>query len=155
MKTDKIQAQLLKELLKTPERVAYYHYTSDDLAAMVAVCLHNGTVIYHLREDDLSVNLRGAQLKMELETLVDKHAAVLPLVPTDNYRLEGTARMWLVDGKEDQPVYINQKLLANFDEPQLFQSKYSPYAPVVVAELQKNLRDMDTVGMVMPVKVED
>lgn len=158
MKNEKIQATILKELLSPKGRVAYYIETDENLDDFAVVIV--GNTGYRIPLDQLKVILSADQrcspLAGAVSDLHDPAADVIKLIPTDQYRLGGSARKYLAYGDEDKPVYVDTKLLANFDNPTLFQcSIYNPLGLVTVAEWQMELDATVVVGYVLPTRIEN
>lgn len=154
MRLDKIQMETLKELMNPKGRVVYFE-TTDDTAVVV---IPKGTAGYVIPKKKLALNLNNAQAMMTgLPGAVDHDNlyTAVELQPTDEYRMGGSARKYLAHGRPDQPVYIDTKLLAHFDDPGLFQNTYSPGGMVTVAEDSILDDDLVVVGYVCPVKVEE
>lgn len=154
MRLDKIQTETLKELMNPKGRVVYYE-TTDDTSVVV---IPKGTAGYVIPKEKLFINLNNAQAAMAgLPGAVDPGDLYLAvkLEPTDEYRMGGSARKYLAEGRPDQPVYIDTKLLAAFDSPMLYQNSYSPLGMVTVAEYSIVDDDLWVVGYVCPTRVEE
>lgn len=151
MKIVKAQAEILKELLDPTGRVCYY---TDELDETVTV-VTKGTVGYRMPQSMLRVDLEGAQTCAPLFDRVVDLTRAIELKPTDHYRLGGKVREYRAFGDEDMPVYIDTKLLANFDVPLLYQNQYSPGGMVTLAEYRIDIDSVDVVGYVCPVRIHE
>lgn len=151
MKIDKIQVEILKELLKPSARVAYWEDNNGEIVTIIPT----GTVGYVLPISLLRVNLEGAQTCVPLRDKVANPAQAVQLEPTDHYRRGGQVREYRAFGDEDKPVYVDTKLLANFENPQLFQPRYSAIGLVTVAEYRLDTERLEVCGIVCPVCIKD
>lgn len=152
MKLDKIQIELLKAVMKDPERVSVCECEDDDFILVTA----DNMVVYCLEKERLRVNLFGLNYSTTLCQLDEMSGFPLmtsnELVPTDTYRKGGDARKYLYAGDANRPYYVSQKLLANFPGCRLFQERYNKKGPAVIVEPSNGL---EVVGWIMPVNVKE
>ena len=154
MKNEKVQVAILKELLKPDGRVVYKEMRSDLDPDKTMVILH-GEVGYVLSNDDMRVDLIGAQITQFFENELSGLEEKTELKPTDVYRIGGKVQKFLYGGNEDYPVFIDTKLLANFDNPTLYQGRYAPVGVVTIAEYDRIMDKEVIVGLVCPCRIDN
>ena len=71
------------------------------------------------------------------------------------YRIGGKVQKFLYGGNEDCPVFIDTKLLANFDNPTLYQGRYAPVGVVTIAEYDRIMDKEVIVGLVFPCRIDN
>ena len=149
----KIQQEILKAVLANPENVKHYKFENRIGEACTFVTI-TGAVGYVLRDDDLRVNLSGAQYMsdLRLEGVVREYHR---LIGTDEYRLKGLARRYDRQEPCAEPVYVDTSLLKNFENPALFQMPGNPFGIIVVAEEPWDDGNLYVRGVVTPVKVRN
>ena len=154
MKNEKVQVAILKELLKPDGRVAYKEIQSD-LDQDKTMVIPQGDVGYVLNNDDMRVDLIGAQVTQLFENELSGLEEKTELNPTDVYRIGGKVQKFLYGGNEDCPVFIDTKLLANFDNPTLYQGRYAPVGVVTIAEYDRIVDKEVIVGLVCPCRIDN
>ena len=156
MKNEKVQVAILKELLKPDGRVVYKEMQSlngTDLDKTMVI--PQGEVGYVLINDDMRVDLIGAQITQLFENELSGLEEKTELKPTDVYRIGGKVQKFLYGGNEDCPVFIDTKLLANFDNPTLYQGRYAPVGVVTIAEYDRIVDKEVIVGLVCPCRIDN
>lgn len=156
MKNEKVQVAILKELLKPDGRVVYKEMQSvngTDLDKTMVI--PQGEVGYVLSNDDMRVDLIGAQITQLFENELSGLEEKTELKPTDVYRIGGKVQKFLYGGNEDCPVFIDTKLLANFDNPCLYQGRYAPVGVVTIAEYDWSVDKEVIVGLVCPCRIDN
>lgn len=156
MKNEKVQVAILKELLKPDGRVVYKEMQSvngTDLDKTMVIPQEE--VGYVLRNDDMRVDLIGAQITQLFENELSGLEEKTELKPTDVYRIGGKVQKFLYGGNEDCPVFIDTKLLANFDNPCLYQGRYAPVGVVTIAEYDRSVDKEVIVGLVCPCRIDN
>ena len=156
MKNEKVQVAILKELLKPDGRVVYKEMQSvngTDLDKTMVI--PQGEVGYVLSNDDMRVDLIGAQITQLFENELSGLEEKTELKPTDVYRIGGKVQKFLYGGNEDCPVFIDTKLLANFDNPTLYQGRYAPVGVVTIAEYDRIMDKEVIVGLVCPCRIDN
>lgn len=154
MKNEKVQVAILKELLKPDGRVVYKEMRSD-LDPDKTMVIPHGEVGYVLSNDDMRVDLIGAQITQLFENELSGLEEKTELKPTDVYRIGGKVQKFLYGGNEDYPVFIDTKLLANFDNPTLYQGRYAPVGVVTIAEYDRIMDKEVIVGLVCPCRIDN
>lgn len=154
MKNEKVQVAILKELLKPDGRVVYKEMRSD-LDPDKTMVIPHGEVGYVLSNDDMRVDLIGAQITQFFENELSGLEEKTELKPTDVYRIGGKVQKFLYGGNEDYPVFIDTKLLANFDNPTLYQGRYAPVGVVTIAEYDRIMDKEVIVGLVCPCRIDN
>lgn len=154
MKNEKVQVAILKELLKPDGRVVYKEMRSD-LDPDKTMVIPHGEVGYVLSNDDMRVDLIGAQITQLFENELSGLEEKTELKPTDVYRIGGKVQKFLYGGNEDYPVFIDIKLLANFDNPTLYQGRYAPVGVVTIAEYDRIMDKEVIVGLVCPCRIDN
>ena len=154
MKNEKVQVAILKELLKPDGRVVYKEIQSD-LDQDKTMVIPQGVVGYVLNNDDMRVDLIGAQVTQLFENELSGLEEKTELKPTDVYRIGGKVQKFLYGGNEDCPVFIDTKLLANFDNPTLYQGRYAPVGVVTIAEYDRIVDKEVIVGLVCPCRIDN
>lgn len=154
MKNEKVQVAILKELLKPDGRVVYKEIQSD-LDQDKTMVIPQGDVGYVLNNDDMRVDLIGAQVTQLFENELSGLEEKTELKPTDVYRIGGKVQKFLYGGNEDCPVFIDTKLLANFDNPTLYQGRYAPVGVVTIAEYDRIVDKEVIVGLVCPCRIDN
>lgn len=154
MRTDKIQLDILKHLLKDPQTVAVQNHYNE-----VAVSVDNGVTFYRMPDSLLDVRLRNVRTTVALHDLLDADLRdMTKLTPTDHYRHGGDARKYLFDGLTNQPIYVNPAKLAYFENPTLYAvGRYKPHS-VIIAVVEHPFGNEDEpkiCGYTMPVKVDE
>lgn len=132
MNVAKIQLDLLKHLLKKPEHIAVqYSAASDEFFVS-----WDNITFFCLNYDELRVNLSDVhQTIMFDELLRSDLRRMIRLVPTDHYRVGGSVRQYLYDGRDDKPVYVKVSNLAYFENPTLLvREGYTSSMVIVVTE---------------------
>lgn len=156
MKNEKVQVAILKELLKPDGRVVYKEMQSEPLEHdKTLVIIQQAVVGYVLNNEDMRVDLIGAQSTQLFDNELNGLEEKVELKPTDVYRIGGKVQRFLYGGNEDCPVFIDTKLLANFDNPLLYQGRYAPLGIVTVAEYNRISDKEVIVGLVCPVRIEN
>ena len=154
MKNEKVQVAILKELLKPDGRVVYKEIQSD-LDLDKTMVIPQGVVGYVLNNDDMRVDLIGAQVTQLFENELSGLEEKTELKPTDVYRIGGKVQKFLYGGNEDCPVFIDTKLLANFDNPTLYQGRYAPVGVVTIAKYDRIVDKEVIVGLVCPCRIDN
>lgn len=154
MKNEKVQVAILKELLKPDGRVVYKEMQSD-LDPDKTLVIPQGVVGYVLSNDDMRVDLIGAQITQLFENELSGLEEKTELKPTDVYRIGGKVQKFLYGGNEDCPVFIDTKLLSNFDNPLLYQGRYAPVGVVTIAEYDRIVDKEVIVGLVCPCRIDN
>lgn len=149
----KIQQEILKAILANPENVKHYPF-ENRIGENCTFVTITGAVGYVLRNDDLRVNLSGAQYMSDLH-LEGVVRNAHQLIGTDAYRSKGLARRYDRPEPGAAPVYIDTSLLKNFENPTLFQLPGNPFGMIVVAEEPWDDGNLYVRGIVMPVKVDN
>ena len=156
MKNEKVQVAILKELLKPDGRVVYKEMQSvNGMDLDKTMVIPQGEVGYVLRNDDMRVDLIGAQITQLFENELSGLEEKTELKPTDVYRIGGKVQKFLYGGNEDCPVFIDTKLLANFDNPTLYQGRYAPVGVVTIAEYDRIMDKEVIVGLVCPCRIDN
>jgi hypothetical protein len=154
MKLEKIQIEILKAVLKDPMRVNC-HETPDGTGWLITT---NNYVVYNIPVELLRVNLNHCQRSMGLLDLFERTDETYlnkPLTPTDHYRRGGTAQCFLYNDRKDCPIYVDAKLLAVFDSPELHMiGDYNPKGLLAVVEYQME-DDPTIVGILCPVNIKE
>lgn len=154
MKMEKIQTEILKAVLKDPMKVIC-HETPDGAGWLVTT---NKCVVYNIPTHQLRVDLNLCQRSMGLPDLFERADETYlnrPLTPTDHYRRGGTAQRFLYHDREDCPIYVDTKLLAIFDSPELHMiGDYNPKGLLAVVEYQME-DDPTIVGILCPVSIKE
>lgn len=153
MKIDKIQMEILKELMKDKEKVGLYRCKDEE---SVLVCIRSAFG-YKLPEGRLCVSLEGVNYAaLEMFDQYSEYELQANLVPTDVYRRGGVVQRFLYRGDEEKPYYVNTKLLANFDVNfKLFLPKYNAKGPAIVLEYPFGEDHPQIVGFVCPVNLKE
>lgn len=154
MKNEKVQVAILKELLKPGSHVVYKEMRSD-LDPDKTMIIPHGEVGYVLTNVDMRVDLIGVQITSSFDNELSGLEEKTELKPTDVYRIGGKVQKFLYGGNEDCPVFIDTKLLANFDNPTLYQGRYAPLGVVTIAEYDRIMDKEVIVGLVCPVRIDD
>ena len=154
MKNEKVQVAILKELLKPDGRVVYKEMQSVTGMDQTMV-IPQGEVGYVLSNDDMRVDLIGAQITTLFENELSGLEEKTELKPTDVYRIGGKVQKFLYGGNEDCPVFVDTKLLANFDNPTLYQGRYAPVGVVTIAEYDRIMDKEVIVGLVCPCRIDN
>ena len=154
MKNEKVQVAILKELLKPDGHVVYKEMQSD-LGQDKTMVIPQGEVGYVLSNADMRVDLIGAQITQLFENELIGLEEKTELKPTDVYRIGGKVQKFLYGGNEDCPVFIDTKLLANFDNPTLYQGRYAPVGVVTIAEYDRIMDKEVIVGLVCPCRIDN
>lgn len=156
MKNEKVQVAILKELLKPDGRVVYKEMQSvNGMDPDKTMVIPQGEVGYVLSNDDMRVDLIGAQITQLFENELSGLEEKTELKPTDVYRIGGKVQKFLYGGNEDCPVFIITKLLANFDNPTLYQGRYAPVGVVTIAEYDRIMDKEVIVGLVCPCRIDN
>lgn len=156
MKNEKVQVAILKELLKPDGRVVYKEMQSvNGMDPDKTMVIPQGQVGYVLSNDDMRVDLIGAQITQLFENELSGLEEKTELKPTDVYRIGGKVQKFLYGGNEDCPVFIDTKLLANFDNPTLYQGRYAPVGVVTIAEYDRIMDKEVIVGLVCPCRIDN
>lgn len=156
MKNEKVQVAILKELLKPDGRVVYKEMQSvNGMDPDKTMVIPQGEVGYVLSNDDMRVDLIGAQITQLFENELSGLEEKTELKPTDVYRIGGKVQKFLYGGNEDCPVFIDTKLLANFDNPTLYQGRYAPVGVVTIAEYDRIMDKEVIVGLVCPCRIDN
>ena len=156
MKNEKVQVAILKELLKPDGRVVYKEMQSvNGMDLDKTMVIPQGEVGYVLSNADMRVDLIGAQITQLFENELIGLEEKTELKPTDVYRIGGKAQKFLYGGNEDCPVFIDTKLLANFDNPTLYQGRYAPVGVVTIAEYDRIMDKEVIVGLVCPCRIDN
>lgn len=156
MKNEKVQVAILKELLKPDGRVVYKEMQSvNGMDLDKTMVIPQGEVGYVLSNDDMRVDLIGSQITQLFENELSGLEEKTELKPTDVYRIGGKVRKFLYGGNEDCPVFIDTKLLANFDNPTLYQGRYAPVGVVTIAEYDRIMDKEVIVGLVCPCRIDN
>lgn len=156
MKIEKVQVAILKELLKPDGRVVYKEMQSvNGMDPDKTMVIPQGQVGYVLSNDDMRVDLIGAQITQLFENELSGLEEKTELKPTDVYRIGGKVQKFLYGGNEDCPVFIDTKLLANFDNPTLYQGRYAPVGVVTIAEYDRIMDKEVIVGLVCPCRIDN
>ena len=114
-----------------------------------------GEVGYVLSNADMRVDLIGAQITQLFENELSGLEEKTELKPTDVYRIGGKVQKFLYGGNEDCPVFVDTKLLANFDNPTLYQGGYAPVGVVTIAEYDRIMDKEVIVGLVCPCRIDN
>ena len=114
-----------------------------------------GEVGYVLSNADMRVDLIGAQITKLFENELSGLEEKTELKPTDVYRIGGKVQKFLYGGNEDCPVFVDTKLLANFDNPTLYQGGYAPVGVVTIAEYDRIMDKEVIVGLVCPCRIDN
>lgn len=157
MKLEKIQAQLLKVRFKD------LLLGEDAVSSIRLFPTWDGHVYVHFIPEllyKLPEHLLAVQLPEEPEdedsalarivTAAENSLLMVPLHPTDEYRVGGTVRKYL-QGAE--PVYFNVQLLKNFENPELYPLTENNMA--VIVEHHQGVSRPVVVGVIAPYKVEE
>lgn len=156
MKNEKVQVAILKELLKPDGRVVYKEMQSvNGMDPDKTMVIPQRGVGYVLSNDDMRVDLIGAQITQLFENELSGLEEKTELKPTDVYRIGGKVQKFLYGGNEDCPVFIDTKLLANFDNPTLYQGRYAPVGVVTIAEYDRIMDKEVIVGLVCPCRIDN
>lgn len=156
MKNEKVQVAILKELLKPDGRVVYKEMQSvNGMDPDKTMVIPQGKVGYVLSNDDMRVDLIGAQITTLFENELSGLEEKTELKPTDVYRIGGKVQKFLYGGNEDCPVFVDTKLLANFDNPTLYQGRYAPVGVVTIAEYDRIMDKEVIVGLVCPCRIDN
>ena len=156
MKNEKVQVAILKELLKPDGRVVYKEMQSvNGMDPDKTMVIPQGSVGYVLTNADMRVDLIGAQITHLFENELIGLEEKTELKPTDVYRIGGKVQKFLYGGNEDCPVFIDTKLLANFDNPTLYQDRYAPVGVVTIAEYDRIMDKEVIVGLVCPCRIDN
>ena len=156
MKNEKVQVAILKELLKPDGRVVYKEMQSvNGMDPDKTMVIPQGSVGYVLTNADMRVDLIGAQITQLFENELIGLEEKTELKPTDVYRIGGKVQKFLYGGNEDCPVFIDTKLLANFDNPTLYQGRYAPVGVVTIAEYDRIMDKEVIVGLVCPCRIDN
>ena len=156
MKNEKVQVAILKELLKPDGRVVYKEMQSvNGMDLDKTMVIPQGEVGYVLSNADMRVDLIGAQITQLFENELIGLEEKTELKPTDVYRIGGKVQKFLYGGNEDCPVFIDTKLLANFDNPTLYQGRYAPVGVVTIAEYDRIVDKEVIVGLVCPCRIDN
>ena len=156
MKNEKVQVAILKELLKPDGRVVYKEMQSvNGMDLDKTMVIPQGEVGYVLSNADMRVDLIGAQITQLFENELIGLEEKTELKPTDVYRIGGKVQKFLYGGNEDCPVFIDTKLLANFDNPTLYQGRYAPVGVVTIAEYDRIMDKEVIVGLVCPCRIDN
>lgn len=156
MKNEKVQVAILKELLKPDGRVVYKEMQSvNGMDPDKTMVIPQGEVGYVLSNDDMRVDLIGAQITQLFENELSGLEEKTELKPTDVYRIGGKVQKFLYGGNEDCPVFVDTKLLANFDNPTLYQGRYAPVGVVTIAEYDRIMDKEVIVGLVCPCRIDN
>ena len=156
MKNEKVQVAILKELLKPDGRVVYKEMQSvNGMDLDKTMVILQGEVGYVLSNADMRVDLIGAQITQHFENELIGLEEKTELKPTDVYRIGGKVQKFLYGGNEDCPVFIDTKLLANFDNPTLYQGRYAPVGVVTIAEYDRIMDKEVIVGLVCPCRIDN
>ena len=156
MKNEKVQVAILKELLKPDGRVVYKEMQSvNGMDPDKTMVIPQGQIGYVLSNDDMRVDLIGAQITQLFENELSGLEEKTELKPTDVYRIGGKVQKFLYGGNEDCPVFIDTKLLANFDNPTLYQGRYAPVGVVTIAEYDRIMDKEVIVGLVCPCRIDN
>lgn len=156
MKNEKVQVAILKELLKPDGRVVYKEMQSvNGMDPDKTMVIPQGEVGYVLSNDDMRVDLIGAQITQLFENELSGLEEKTELKPTDVYRIGGKVQKFLYGGNEDCPIFIDTKLLANFDNPTLYQGRYAPVGVVTIAEYDRIMDKEVIVGLVCPCRIDN
>ena len=156
MKNEKVQVAILKELLKPDGRVVYKEMQSvNGMDLDKTMVIPQGEVGYVLSNADMRVDLIGAQITQLFENELIGLEEKTELKPTDVYRIGGKVQKFLYGGNEDCPVFIDTKLLANFDNPTLYQGRYAPVGVVTIAEYDRIVDKEVIVGLVCPCGIDN
>ena len=152
MNSIKVQQEILKALLSGKQPVRYSNYGLDEVCVTT-----DGKVVYIMPEEELLVNLAGAQVSLDL--LVGQiQATVRPanrLIGTDNYRMGGKARKYVRAEATEISSYFNTELLKHFTDPELYQDAGSTLSLAVVTERAPGTDERKIVGAVMPIRVAE
>ena len=156
MKNEKVQVAILKELLKPDGRVVYKEMQSvNGMDPDKTMVIPQGEVGYVLSNADMRVDLIGAQITQLFENELIGLEEKTELKPTDVYRIGGKVQKFLYGENEDCPVFIDTKLLANFDNPTLYQGRYAPVGVVTIAEYDRIMDKEVIVGLVCPCRIDN
>ena len=156
MKNEKVQVAILKELLKPDGRVVYKEMQSvNGMDLDKTMVIPQGEVGYVLSNADMRVDLIGAKITQLFENELIGLEEKTELKPTDVYRIGGKVQKFLYGGNEDCPVFIDTKLLANFDNPTLYQGRYAPVGVVTIAEYDRIMDKEVIVGLVFPCRIDN
>lgn len=156
MKNEKVQVAVLKELLKPDGRVVYKEMQSTNgMDPDKTMVIPQGEVGYVLNNDDMRVDLIGAQITLLFDNELSGLEEKTELKPTDVYRIGGKVQKFLYGGNEDCPVFVDTKLLANFDNPTLYQGRYAPVGVVTIAEYDRIMDKEVIVGLVCPCRIDN
>lgn len=156
MKNEKVQVAILKELLKPDGKVVYKEMQSvNGMDLDKTMVIPQGEVGYVLSNADMRVDLIGAQITTLFENELSGLEEKTELKPTDVYRIGGKVQKFLYGGNEDCPVFIDTKLLANFDNPTLYQGRYAPVGVVTIAEYDRIVDKEVIVGLACPCRIDN
>lgn len=155
MKNEKVQVAILKELLKPDCHVVYKEMQSEPLEPDKTLVIPHGDVGYVLSNEDMRVDLIGAQSTQLFENELSGLEEKTELKPTDVYRIGGKVQKFLYGGNEDCPVFVDTKLLANFDNPTLYQGGYAPVGVVTISEYDRIMDKEVIVGLVCPCRIDN
>lgn len=140
MKLDKVYNEVIKERLKSNERV-FMGYLDEDTIGVTT----DGFVMYFIPKKefllDVEILLKNRHT-LNLENY--KEPKDLKEIPkTNEYRKLKNRTIVKIGNK-----YFDEKLLKNFEKYAIFKSTDSPYTQAYIYE------DDTLVGMVMPTKIE-
>ena len=156
MKNEKVQVEILKELLKPDGRVVYKTLLDvNGVDSDKTMVIPKGSVGYVLTNADMRVDLIGAQITSSFDNELSDIKEKTELKPTDVYRIGGKVQKFLYGGDENRPVFIDTKLLANFDNPTLYQGRYAPLGIVTIVEYDRIMDKEVIAGLVCPVRIDD